>query len=165
MGDNHCLQYHKAAKRKTNILEVILEVEKGLNTKTQIAKDVDVPLNTLSTWVKKADDYKNAYETQGFGSQNKRMKKADFEDVDDALQAWMRKAHARDIPISGPILQAKVQELAAELGHPDFKCSNGWLSRFKTRKGIGFHNIKGEAKAVKARSHGCLEENPPAQAP
>ena len=64
------------------------------------------------------------------------------------LQAWMREAHACDIPISGHILQAKAQELAAELGHPDFKCSNWWLSWFKTRKGIGFRNIKGEDKAV-----------------
>ena len=110
---------------------------------------MDVCPNTLSKWLKKAGVYKKAYETQGFSPQNKRMKKADFENVYDALQAWMREARARDIPISVLILQAKAQELAAELGHPGFKCSNGWLSRFKTRKGIGFRNIKGEAKAVK----------------
>ena len=44
------------------------------------------------------------------------MKEDDFKDVDDALHAWMREAHARDIPISGPILQTKAQELAAEPG-------------------------------------------------
>lgn len=142
-------------KRKTTTLETkyraILDVEKAgkTRTKTQIAQDYGVPLNTLSTWLSKADQYKKAFETQEFGAANKRMKKADYEDVDDALDAWMREARARDIPISGPILQAKAQELAVELGHPDFKCSNGWLSRFKTRKGIGFRNIKGEAKAVK----------------
>ena len=88
-------------------------------------------------------------ETQDFSPWNKRMKKADFEGVDDALHAWMREAHTCNIPISGPILQAKAQELAAELGHPDFKCSNAWLSQFKTRKGGGLCNIKGESKAVK----------------
>ena len=45
-----------ATKCKTNILETKykanLEVEKGLKTKTQIATDFDVPLNTLSTWLK-----------------------------------------------------------------------------------------------------------------
>ena len=41
-------------------------------------------LNILSTWLKKADDYKKAYETQGFGPQTKRMKKANFEDVWDS---------------------------------------------------------------------------------
>ena len=146
-------QTHNTAKCKANTLEIkykaILVVEKGLKTKTQIAKDFVVPLNTLSTWLKKADAYKKVYETKGFGPQNKRMKKTNFEDVDDALDAWMREAHASDIPISGPILQAKAQELPVELGHPEFKCSNGWLSRFKTRKGIDFRTINGEAKAVK----------------
>ena len=94
--------------------------------------------------------HKKAYETQGFDPQSKRMKKADFKDVDDAMLAWMREAHACDITISGPILQTnKAQGLTAEVEHPDFKCSNGWLSPFKTRKGIGFCNIKGEANAVK----------------
>ena len=57
------------------------------------------------------------------------------------------------MPITSPslapcILQTKAQEQAAKLGYPDFKCSNGWVSRFNTSKGIGFRNIKGEAKAV-----------------
>ena len=60
-----------ATKCKTNTLETpykaILKVEKGRKTKIQIAKDLDVPLNTLSIRLKKADDYKKAYETQGFG--------------------------------------------------------------------------------------------------
>ena len=58
-------------------------MEKGLKTKNQIAKDMDVPLNTLPNWLKRADDYRKAYETQGFGPRNKRMNKADFKDVDD----------------------------------------------------------------------------------
>ena len=53
------------------------------------------------------------------------MKKADYEDMDDALDTWMREARAHDIPISGFSLEPKAQELAAELGHPEFKCSNG----------------------------------------
>ena len=58
----------------------------------------------------------------------------------------MREAHA------GPILQVEAQELAAELRHPDFKCINRWLTQFMTRKGIGFCNIKGDAKAVKPKA-------------
>ena len=69
--------------------------------------------------------------------------------MDDALDVWISEACVHDISISGPIPQAKTQELATELGHTDFKCSNGWLRWFKTRKGIGFCTIKREAKAVK----------------
>ena len=142
MDDSHCFQYHNGHHTQINTLgtkyKAILEVEKGLKTKTQIAKDFNVPINTLCTWLKKADDYKKAYETHSFGPQNKRMNKVDIEDMNDALHAWMREAHAHDIPISGLIFQAKAQEMAAEMGHP----------KFKTRKGIGFCNIKGGAKAV-----------------
>ncbi len=59
-------------KRKTTTLEdkykAIMEVEAGKKTKTQIAKDFGVPSNTLSTWLKKAEEYKKAYETQEQGS-------------------------------------------------------------------------------------------------
>ena len=41
--------------------KAFLEMEKRLKTKIQIAKDFDVPCNTLSIWLKKADDYKKAY--------------------------------------------------------------------------------------------------------
>ena len=77
------------------------------------------------------------------------MKKADFEDVDDALHAWMREAHARDIPSPAPSFKPRTSSRA---GTPRLKCSNRWLSRFKTSKGIGFHSIKGEAKAVKPKA-------------
>ena len=80
-------------------------MEKGLKTNTQIAKDFDIVINTLSTELKKADDDKQAYDTQGFRPQYTRMKKADFEDVDDGLHAWMREACAHDIPITVSILQ------------------------------------------------------------
>ena len=142
-----------STKRKMCTLETkylaIMDVEKDEMSKGEIAKKYEVPPNTLSTWLKKADAYKKAYEEQGFGPKNKRMKKATYEDVEEALFAWFKEARSRDIPISGPILQDKAEQLSKQMGYPDFKCSTGWLSRFKTRKQIVFRVIKGEAKAVK----------------
>ena len=40
--------------------KAIFDVEKGLKTKTQITKYLDVSLNTLSTWHKEADDFNKA---------------------------------------------------------------------------------------------------------
>ena len=45
-------------KHKTNTLKAKYKAILGLRRKTQIAKDFDVPLNTLSTWLKKSDVYK-----------------------------------------------------------------------------------------------------------
>ena len=53
MGYTHCVQYYNGYQMQNNTLETtykaLLEVERGIKTKTQIAKDFDVPLNTLST--------------------------------------------------------------------------------------------------------------------
>ena len=42
----------------------------------------------------------------------------------------------------------KAVELATGLGHENFKCSDGWLARFRTRRGIVCRTIRGEAHGV-----------------
>ena len=97
MGESHCLQYTKTDnvyqmqnKNSWDNVQGHLGGGDGTQHQDPNCQGLDVPLKTLSTWLKKADDYKKAYETQGFGLYNKRMKKANFEDVDDAVDAWMR---------------------------------------------------------------------------
>nr|XP_006817586.1 PREDICTED: tigger transposable element-derived protein 4-like [Saccoglossus kowalevskii] len=53
-----------------------------------------------------------------------------------------------NVPISGPILQAKVEDLGQKMNHVEFKASNGWLERFKSRHGITFKSMCGEAASV-----------------
>uniref|UniRef100_H3AAG5 HTH CENPB-type domain-containing protein n=1 Tax=Latimeria chalumnae TaxID=7897 RepID=H3AAG5_LATCH len=125
------------------------EVAKAQKTKSKIAKDLDIPSNTLSTWIKNGDGIKLAYENQIFGLVRKRMRTAKHPDVEEALFLWFKNARAQDVPVSGPILQIKAEKLATGLGHTDFKCSNGWLDRFKERHSITFHAICGEANSVK----------------
>ena len=71
-----------------------------------------------------------------------------FKDVEDALLLWFKEIRGKHVPILGPILQAKVDELAKELGHVGFNCSSGWLQRFKNCQGIGQKTICGESAAV-----------------
>ena len=60
----------------------------------------------------------------------------------------IKQARSLNVPISGPILQLKARELANSLGHSGFACSSGWLERFKTRHGIVFRQMSGEAASV-----------------
>ncbi len=139
-------------KRKTTTLETeykaMLEVETGKKTKTAIAKELNIPLNTISTWIGKSDYYKDAYQKQEFGVKVKRLKKGNYEDIEDALDQWMRNARSRNLIITGPIIKEKAEELAKEMGHHEFKASNGWLDQMKVRKDLKFRAIKGEAKSV-----------------
>ena len=148
-----------ATKRKlTNVsletkYKAIMEVAdmKPGVTKTSIAKKFGVPSNTLSTWLKEDNKKKiiASFEASSFRPDAKKMRTAKYQDVEEALDIWFREARAANIAISGPVLQAKADELSKKLGHTDFACSNGWLERFKTRKGYHFRSIIGEAKSVK----------------
>jgi hypothetical protein len=47
------------------------------------------------------------------------------------------------------MLKAKAEYFSDRLSIVNFKCSEGWLCRFKVRKGISHHKITGEACGVK----------------
>ena len=48
--------------------EVLMEVEKGVKTKKQIADHYGLAQSTLSTWLKKADGIKNAFLNSDFSA-------------------------------------------------------------------------------------------------
>lgn len=54
-----------------------------------------------------------------------------------------------ELPVDGPMLKLKSEELAKKLTIPDFKASTGWLDNFKTHHGISFKKIQGEVNAVR----------------
>lgn len=130
--------------------EVLMEVEKGLRSKKQIADHYGLAQSTLSTWVKNADNIKNAFLNGEFSAKRKKLRAAGYPEVEEALLKWFKVARDHDVPISGPVMLEKAGELAEKLGVPkgEFKCSNGWLDRFKDRHGISFKKICGEANSV-----------------
>lgn len=99
-----------------------------LNKKEEILKSADL-LNGLST---------------------KKTRKSEFPDIEEALITWIKQARSQNIPLDGPMIREKSLHFAAALGYNDgdFKASNGWLSRFKTRHGASFQRIQGEGASV-----------------
>ncbi|XP_050297254.1 tigger transposable element-derived protein 4-like [Anthonomus grandis grandis] len=67
-------------------------------------------------------------------------------DVDQALIRWFEVRRTENIPISGPLLKAKAEDLSKRLHGGDFKCSTGW--RFKVRRNINVGKVSGEAGDV-----------------
>lgn len=61
---------------------------------------------------------------------------------------WLKAARSQFLPISGPLLKEKADEIALRLGIVDFKASEGWLSRFKHRQYLSFKSVSGEAGTV-----------------
>ncbi|XP_062606705.1 tigger transposable element-derived protein 6-like [Saccostrea cucullata] len=75
------------------------------------------------------------------------MRTATYKDTDQAVLQWFKTARDQNVPVSGPLLIAKAQEFASQLGD-EFKCTTGWLERFKERHNITFKRVCGESKAV-----------------
>ena len=128
--------------------KAIIEVEAGLKKKAQIAREFNVPSNTLSTWLKSKDKIKEAFENSSFGPKTKRMRTALYQELEQALDIWFKEIRLKDANIFGPIIKNMAETLAKLMGHTEFQCSNGWLDRFKTRHSYTFRNIVGEAHAV-----------------
>ena len=142
------------AKSLETKYEVLMEVEKGHKTRKQIADHYQLPLSTLSTWLKKPDDIKSAYLNGDYSSKRKRLRTAGYPEVEEALLKWFKVARSKTVTISGPFMMGKARELAERLGVPEgqFKVSSGWLERFKERHGISFKRVCGEEKSVDVSS-------------
>ncbi|KAJ8882156.1 hypothetical protein PR048_018644 [Dryococelus australis] len=49
------------------------------------------------------------------------------------------------IPVSGPLIQAKAEQFASDVGKNYVKASHGWLDGFKSRNQIVFKSVCGES--------------------
>ncbi|CAI6370038.1 unnamed protein product [Macrosiphum euphorbiae] len=68
--------------------------------------------------------------------------------IDKIVLEWFNRVRNKNVPVSGPIIQAKALEVAREIECDDFKASNGWLESFKVRHNIVFKSICGESAST-----------------
>ena len=134
----------KAFEEKFKALK---DVGSGIK-KSAVAHNLGIPLSTLSTWLKNHDKIEAAVLEDGLNEVRKRRRNSQFEDVEEALLNWFQDARKNNLPINGPLLTKKAEQLAEKLEVDDFKCSVGWLNHFKARYGILFRKISGKETVV-----------------
>ena len=79
----------------------------------------------------------------------KRVRVCTSDDLNNQLWQWYVAARAKKIPISGPIIQfGHALRIAEQLSYRDFKASNGWLEKFRTRHNISFKILSGNSASV-----------------
>ena len=64
-------------------------------------------------------------------------RKTRYENLNKLVWQWFSTPRAKEVPISGRLLQSKALIFSMALGEDDFMASNGWLEGFKAR-----HNIR-----------------------
>ena len=71
-----------------------------------------------------------------------------YGDLNDKLYQWFLSARAKNLPVSGRMLQDQASLMAADLGHEKFSASNGWLRSFQNTHGIHLAVLSGEGADV-----------------
>ncbi|KAH8022347.1 hypothetical protein HPB51_023400 [Rhipicephalus microplus] len=122
-------------------LAAIQEVDAGVK-KTEVALKYGITKSTLTTILKAKDKLQN--NASRFAPDRKRLREAAYPDLENAVLLWLKRARSSNLPINGPILREKAEELSLRLGIDDFKCSDGWISRFKERHGLSFKTTEGD---------------------
>ncbi|XP_009959358.1 PREDICTED: tigger transposable element-derived protein 4 [Leptosomus discolor] len=128
-------------------IDIISAVESG-KKKADIAAKYGIKNNSLSSIMKNKEKVLEAFESLQFDPKRKRLRTAFYTDLEEALMKWYRIAQCLNVPVNGPMLRLKANDFAQKLGHSDFKCSNGWLNRFKSRYGLVFRAQPVEAAAA-----------------
>ena len=142
----------QSKKRKLVDLETkynaLKEISLGKKSKQTNAQEAGVPPCTLSHWIKDRQKIEDAFAQSKFGPKRKKMRRSRWEDLDEAVDIWLREKRSKNINISGTLLQETARDIAAKMGIEDFNGGNGWLTGFKARKGLSLRTIQGEAKSV-----------------
>ncbi|CAK1556035.1 unnamed protein product [Leptosia nina] len=133
-------------KRKALSLQEKIEILKVFDTKsqttnqTQLAAELNLPVSTLRTIIKKRGEIKEKYKLGS--AQRKKHKVGKFDKLEKVLVEWIHQTRALKLPINGPIICEKARIIANGLKITDFNASSGWIDRFKNRNGIVYRQNK-----------------------
>lgn len=68
--------------------------------------------------------------------------------IDEVVYKWFSQMRAKNMPISGPLIQEKALEVAEVHNIGNFSASNGWLEKFRSRHAITYKSVCGESQSV-----------------
>lgn len=130
-------------------LEILKKVdEEPKKRRIDMAKELGLPLSTLSTIVGQRDQIMQ--NVQRFGVNSKEAKSAHHVKVEEVLLTWFKEVTAAGVNVDGKVLREKAVDIALTLGVEDFQASGGWIHRFKARHNLSYKTVCGEGKKVDA---------------
>ena len=131
---------------KIAILELIKK-QPSNTSQRRLAEITGVPKSTVARIVQQQHKILHELTLYTKGERRlyqKRKREGKDPDVEEALSQWFSIVNTQGLHVTGPVLKSKSEEFAKMLGHNDFKATDGWLSRWKSRFGIKFKKLSGE---------------------
>jgi hypothetical protein len=107
-----------------NKLDIIQKMDTQPYTTNQVSRITRIPVSTLNNIMANKN---NILQQGGSREPNrKKFKTSKYEKIETILLEWFCQKWAKNIPVAGPVLQQKAEEIALKL-NIDFKASNGWI--------------------------------------
>lgn len=126
-------------------LKIIGLIENGAK-QNEVAKNLALSKTTINTiWLKRETIKRNACE---FNSSFKKVRLSDYPSIDSALHEWFILQRSRNLPLNGPLLITKAQQISQFQNVTGFQASIGWLDNWKNRYGVIFKKASGEGASV-----------------
>lgn len=130
-------------------IDLIQDAEKDPKlSKVELSKQYGIGRSTVIDILKKKDSYKEQYELNISGKRKRVEVNSKYSEINNLLHEWFQQARAKNVPLTGTILQDKALKIAKELKFTDFKASNGWFEGWKSRFSIGYFKVCGESASV-----------------
>lgn len=139
-----------ARKRIALSLDQKMELIKASSGRSsrQLADQFGIGRTQVQGILKRKAELMEEYDSNNNGARKRACYRSEHEDIDKLTWAWFQRARGLNTPVSGPMIQQQALDYAKELGKVDFRASNGWLTRFKTRHNIGSATLSGERASV-----------------
>lgn len=157
-SDDKAVSFASYAKGKRKILsmaeklKVIEAHEKGVS-RTQLMAQYDLKRSTLHDILKGKERVREVMKKIEGGRKGRdvyRSRKFEHENLDDAVYKQYMQERAKGLPVRSVDIKRAAQRLSTHLGISNFKCSDGWLWRFRRRHGIVNRVITGELLSADA---------------
>lgn len=147
------------AKRKSTDFEKKLKIINDIKSNpscsySEIGKKHGVDKSSVSRFFKNRAHIEQLAESAQ--KNNKRSKKPIHPKLEDALLLWLKEKRSQNLPVDGPLLKEKADFFAKCLNITDFKKSEGWLTKFKSRNGIIFKTVQGEGTQLSLFLERCI---------
>ena len=128
-------------------VQIIERIEAG-EKQAKVCGDYELSKQTVSTIFSNKQKTKEAFEQNRLVDTRKKIRSATYSDIDEAMEKWYTQVRAKGLPVSGPLLIEKPKRFAELLKVDDFKASQGWIDKFKTRHGLKCKVLAGVAESV-----------------
>lgn len=120
----------------------------GLSVR-QLANKYQISKSSAANILGRSEEFLADYSANSNKGVKRKLNDHNGQTIDEIVFDWFTQQRAKQIPISGPVIQEKARQVAEQLdASTTFKASNGWLEKFRNRHAISFRVINGESASV-----------------